>query len=164
MPAAPPFNEGWSNAQMPVVNVTWDGARAYCEWVGGRLPTEAEWEYAARGGSAEARYGDIDSIAWYSDNSGGKTHVGGEKRTNGFGLFDALGNENEWVSDWYDAAYYATSPSADPVGPSTGKNRILRGGCWYNYARFVRVSARYASDGAGNNLNGVRCVWKGAKP
>jgi len=159
MPSAPSFNPGWSNAQMPIVNVTWDDSQAYCRWVGGRLPTEAEWEYAARGGSTDARYGPIDETAWYATNSGVQTHEVAQKRANGFGLFDTLGNVWEWVNDWYDEHYYSSSPGADPPGPASGRYRVLRGGSWNVNPRDVRVSNRtWLNPGYRNILDlGVRC-------
>ena len=167
MPPAPDFNKGWTNENMPIVNVTWDEAQAYCGWAGGRLPTEAEWEYAARGGSTEARYGPVDEIAWYTDNSGRErldgtriwdqpageyytrlrengngAHEVAQKRANGFGLYDMLGNVKEWVSDWYDDHYYQSSPSRDPQGPPSWQERVLRGGSWDYHTGEVRVSNR----------------------
>ena len=142
MPAAPNFNEGWTNKNMPIVNVSRDDAQAYCGWMGGRLPTEAEWEYAARGGNTEARYGDIYSIAWYGANSGGGTHDVGQKCANGFGLYDMLGNVWQWLNDWYDRNYYQISPLQDPRGPGTGEMRVARGGSWDLIPRNVRVSNR----------------------
>ena len=142
MPPAPDFNPGWSNEQMPIVNVAWEDAQEYCTWAGGRLPTEAEWEYAARAGSTEARYGPLDEVAWYGKNSEGARHQVGEKRANGFGLYDMLGNVWEWVNDWYDENYYQNSPSQDPTGPASGQERVLRGGSWNSSPRFVRVSFR----------------------
>lgn len=117
---------------MPAVIVTWDEARSYCEWSGGRLPTEAEWEYTARAGNPSARYGDLDAIAWYADNGGkqrihsaqiwrtdqpnyGKRlfgngngpHPVGQKQPNGWNLYDMLGNVWQWTADWYDGQYYS---------------------------------------------------------
>ena len=158
MPAAPKFNKGWTNENMPIVNVTWNDARAYCAWVGGRLPTEAEWEYATRGGSLEARYGPIDEIAWYSGNSGNQAHDVAQKRPNGFGLYDTLGNVWEWVNDWYDLEYYQNSLSQDPPGPTNGQYRVRRGGSWGGSPRNVRVSDRGGDlPGGWSNRIGLRC-------
>jgi formylglycine-generating enzyme required for sulfatase activity len=138
----PDFNGGSVNDRMPIVNVTWDDAHDYCTWAGGRLPTEAEWEYAARAGSTQARYGDLDEIAWHASNIGGQAHVVAQKRANGFGLYDMLGNAQEWVNDWYDQSYYQDGQSQDPSGPTSGQERVLRGGSWGDFTRHVRVSCR----------------------
>jgi formylglycine-generating enzyme required for sulfatase activity len=159
MPPAPSFNEGWKNEQMPIVIVTWDEVQDYCAWAGGRLPTEAEWEYAARAGSAEARYGPVDEIGWYEGNSGWGAREVGQKRANGFGLYDMLGNVFEWVNDWYDAKYYERSPSVDPTGPPIEEMRVLRGGSWYYGPRYLRAAGRggYQPGFRSDNF-GFRCV------
>jgi len=165
MPDFPRFNPNWANENMPIVLVSWNDSHAYCQWAGGRLPMEAEWEYAARGGSTDARYGPIDEVAWYGNNSGGRTHNVAEKRSNGFGLYDTLGNVWEWVNDWYDANYYHSSPSSDPPGPGSGQVRVVRGGSWGNYARHVRVSGRGLVDPAGRGYDdGLRCVGEANIP
>jgi formylglycine-generating enzyme required for sulfatase activity len=143
----------------PVVNVTWDEAHYFCKWAGGRLPTEAEWEYAARAGSSTSRYGELDEIAWYDKNSENTVHRAGQKRANQFGLFDMLGNAWEWVNDWYDGKYYARSPEVDPAGPETGQMHGLRGGSWLNNSKLVRASDRGRSlPELRFNYFGLRCV------
>src|SRR5437899_167917 len=126
--------------QLPVETVTWNQAKRYCEAVGGRLPTEAEWEYAARAGNEASRYGNLNEIAWYDNNSDHKTHDVGQKQANRWGLYDMLGNVWEWVGDWYDEKYYAKSPSVDPTGPTSGKYRVVRGGSWDYVSRVLRSS------------------------
>ena len=120
----------------PVVLVSWKDARAFCQWLSKktgqkyRLPTEAEWEYAYRGGSQDEYSGDLDTTAWYEYNSGGRTHPVGTKRPNSFGLYDMLGNVWEWCSDRYGKKYYRVSPGSNPSGPSVGLHRVSRGGSW----------------------------------
>jgi formylglycine-generating enzyme required for sulfatase activity len=117
-----------------------------------RLPTEAEWEYAVRAGTTGPLYGKLDEIAWYNGNSGNKTHPVGQKKPNGFGLYDMIGNVWEMCSDWRDDSYYAKSPLRDPQGPSSGTDRILRGMSAFSGAdgyedRVSWRSARYPEKG-----------------
>jgi formylglycine-generating enzyme required for sulfatase activity len=159
MPPAPDLNDGWTNENMPIVNVSWDDAEAYCQWMGGRLPTEAEWEYAARGGSTRARHGPIDEIAWHFGNSGGQIHEVAQKRPNAFGLYDMLGDVWEWVSDWWHRNYYQDSPPRDPPGPASGRGRVLRGGSWRVNPLAVHASYRYRWHPAGRESDvGFRCA------
>ena len=106
----------YKGALRPVEQITWDEAKAYCEVVCGRLPTEAEWEYAARAGTTESVYGPLDSIAWNRDNSNGQTHDVATRAPNAWGLYDMLGNVEEWVEDRYGP--YDSTPSSDPKGPA----------------------------------------------
>ena len=145
--------------QRPVEQVTWDKARSYCQAIGGRLPTEAEWEYAARADSTGTRYGSLAEIAWYAKNSGGRTHQVGQKKPNAFGLYDMLGNVWQWTADWYGATYYQAGERRDPTGPPGGEARTLRGGSWGSYPMYVRVSARYWPDQRMRDWDfGLRCV------
>jgi formylglycine-generating enzyme required for sulfatase activity len=110
-----------------------------------RLPTEAEWEYAARAGTT-GDYGGtgvLDEMGWYEVNSGSTTHPVAGKQPNAWGLFDMHGNVWEWVQDWYLESYYSVSPTDDPAGPATGTRRVLRGGSWFDGADSARSAARY---------------------
>ncbi len=144
---------------LPVEQVSWDEAKHYCEAIGGRLPTEAEWEYAARAGTVGARYGDLDAIAWYKGNSGNTTHPVGQKRPNAWNLYDMLGNVWQWVADWYGEKYYAQQESTDPQGPQGGNYRALRGGSWYVDSQEARASYRGRNVPANRYSDlGFRCV------
>ncbi len=131
----------------PVTLVNYYGAEAYAKWVGKRLPTEAEWEKAARGGLAGKQYpwgNDIDTLsANYGRKRMGTTPVG-MFAPNGFGLYDAAGNVAEMVSDYYGGRYYGSSPSSDPRGPELGETHVVRGGSWLSDAQGVRVFVREA--------------------
>ena len=120
------------------------GGSAVYACKGYRLPTEAEWEYAARAGTEGARYGKLDDIAWYGKNSGNKTHPVGKKKPNTFGLFDMLGNVYEWCHDWYGD--YPTGSQTNPDGPRAGSGRVFRGGSWFDDAGRVRAADRYFVD------------------
>ncbi len=149
----------------PVEKVNWDEAKSYCEEAGKRLPTEAEWEYAAKSGGKKEKYAgtsseaNLSSYAWYYKNSGSKTHPVGKKKPNGLGLYDMSGNVYEWVSDWYDQDYYKNSPRNNPKRSSKGEARVLRGGSWSYRARIARTVGRGRVNPAVRvNFVGFRCA------
>ena len=160
-------------AQNPVERVRWTDALKFCNarsvqdgltpcydvqtWAcdfaadGYRLPTEAEWEYACRAGSAgdynfEGGAGQLGDHAWFRDNARRKHHPVGQKTPNAFGLYDMLGNVREWCNDWYAVDYYAQSPAADPLGPSSGEKTVLRGGAFSGSADSCTCWARYCDE------------------
>ena len=142
------FHSGPGYADHPVVGVSWHDAAAFCAWAGGRLVTETEWEYAARGGLVGRAYpfgDDIDpSLANYAHSETGGTTPVGSYSPNGFGLLDMCGNVVEWVADRYDPGYYARSLIVDPKGPDAGKHRVIRGGGWHSGPTCCRVDFRNA--------------------
>ena len=152
----------------PVEQVSWDDVQSYITEMNKRgegtysLPTEAQWEYAARAGSTTAFYNggitetgydydpNLDAIGWYYYNSGSETHPVAGKAPNAWGLYDMSGNVWEWCQDWYAYDYYCNSPTDNPTGPSTGSYRVIRGGSWCNRAQFCR---------AANRRNGSPAFW-----
>ncbi|MBZ5674196.1 MAG: formylglycine-generating enzyme family protein [Acidobacteriia bacterium] len=158
MPPESQWNPQWQDNQRPVVNVTWDEAGAFCKWAGGRLPLEAEWEYAARSGSKGQRYGELDAVAWYMENGGRKGALAvGQKAPNAWGLYDTLGNVWEWTTGVYPLTGQNDGPNL-PTAP-VGRFMAIRGGSWDDAARLVRISVRgRAETPHRSNSIGARCV------
>lgn len=151
-------------SEHPVVSVSWYGAMAYCRWVGGRLPTEAEWEKAARGMDDRVYpWGNQPPDYEYANYKGcqvSTSPVGSfPKGASSFGLLDMAGNVWEWVSDWYGQDYYTRSLLINPRGPDTGVTKVMRGGSWFNIDRHLKVSYRsYCNPGTRTANLGFRCV------
>jgi len=166
MPNTPDW--GWQS-NYPIVNVSWNDARDYCIWLSGttgknyRLPTEAQWEYAARGGNKSQNYtysgsNNVEKVAWYNENSGDHPHICGRKSPNELGLYDMSGNVTEYCGDWYGA--YEDSQLHNPVGSQRGKKRVTRGGDWWSSASIIYVASRCCAVDPlnGADINGFRVV------
>ena len=152
------------NANNPVEQGSWNDIAGFNTATGLRLPSVAEWEYACRGGTTTAFHSMpgypngtnddslLGNIAWYiSNNSPFGTKPVAGKAANAFGMYDMSGNVYEWCNDWYGSTYYTTSPSTDPAGPSSGSNRVLRGGSWYTNSNNCRSSGRLDFDPVNRN-------------
>jgi formylglycine-generating enzyme required for sulfatase activity len=177
MPPAPHFNTAWAEADQAMVNVTWDEARMFCEWTGGRLPTEAEWEYAARGGVEGWKYPWGNTITHDNANYGKEKCCGGavaardqwlyaapvgKFERNRLQLYDMAGNVAEWVKDWFAEAY--AGGDTDPAGPASGDKRVVRGGSWLQNPWGLRLSARMRlTPGTVSHDVGFRCVVDGPR-
>ena len=149
-------------ANCPVFGVTWEDANAYCRWKDKHLPTEAQWEAAARAGSREKYFfGDTQDQAgeysWNENNSGEVPHPVGQKKPNKYGLYDTGGNVWEWVSDLYDKRYYSVRPSKNPSGPQAGSEHVIRGGSWAFDADSTRPANRASYKKANDDI-GFRCA------
>ncbi|MDB5282510.1 MAG: Sulphatase-modifying factor protein [Bacteroidota bacterium] len=176
---------GWGRGKQPIVNVTWLEAVKYCNWLsakeklskcylindttkevkyldtakGYRLPTEAEWEYAARGGNKSkntlhAGGNDLSTVGWFAGNSGNRAMPVAQKAPNELGFYDMTGNVWEWCWDVYDWNYYKVSPAEDPKGPATGSYRVMRGGAFYNQPNYTHIVTRQNA-GIGFKQNSV---------
>ncbi len=159
-----PNNSVYKGENIAVNQVEWEDASSFCKQLGGRLPTEAEWEYAARASTTtEYPWGNknIRGYVWYGGNSGHTHHPVGTRKPNPWGLHDMLGGVWEWVSDWYGEFYYKTSPINNPKGPTNILSwHVIRGGSWIDDKQFVRTTIRYPglADNTEDFWVGFRCA------
>ena len=153
-------SNGWEQAENPVENVSWDDCQAFCAKTRMKLPTEAQWEYACRAGVRKPRYGELDQIAWYENNSHSTTHPVAKKARNALGFNDMMGNVWEWTNDRDEGDYYKSCEDGvvDPTGPAQSESgaRVLRGGGWNYDANDCRASSRLNAPGSQNIFIGCR--------
>jgi formylglycine-generating enzyme required for sulfatase activity len=156
----------FKGANLPVEQVSWDDVQSFIRVMNAkndgyeyRLPTEAEWEYAARAGADGDYAGNLSEMGWYSENSGGTTHPVGTKKPNAWGIYDMHGNVWELCQDWYDKFYYKSGPTIDPRGPETGSTKSCRGGCYsYDASRCKSASRGHPRPDARYDIIGFRLV------
>lgn len=159
-----PLNE--VSPDHPMYFVSWEDTQTFIEKINTlegksiyRLPTEAEWEYAARAGSVDEPETQLDQLAWYANTSDRKIHPVGKLQPNAWGLHDMHGNVFEWCFDWLDRSYYTRGQNIDPQGGPPGERRMIRGGCWYSEAEACRAGYRsYTSPGSRGTHLGFRIV------
>ena len=151
----------------PVERVTFHQASQYCAKVGKRLPTESEWERAARGGTTGWYYwgqDHMDTFAWYGNNAGKRTRPVGTRDSNHYGLYDMAGNVWEWVQDWYNPDYYKKSPARNPKGPGKGTTKVIRGGSWGTPPAKIAHAYRDSREPGTRYINGgFRCAKDAGK-